>query len=50
MLLILDLQPGRASFLHQTKVLHHFLLDPSVSIALDPEWKLAPGVLFARTA
>jgi hypothetical protein len=43
MLLILDLQPGRATFLSQAKNLQHFLLDPCVSIALDPEWKVGPN-------
>jgi hypothetical protein len=47
MLLILDLQPGRASFLSQAEALRPLLLDPSVSLALDPEWKVrsdqAPG-------
>jgi hypothetical protein len=47
MLLVLDLQPGRASFLSQAKALRPLLLDPSVSLALDPEWKVrqnqAPG-------
>jgi hypothetical protein len=42
MLLILDLQPGRASFLSQAKTLRPLLLDPSVSLALDPEWKVGP--------
>jgi hypothetical protein len=40
MLVVLDLQPGRASFLSQAKLLRPLLLDPSVSIALDPEWKV----------
>jgi hypothetical protein len=47
MLLVLDLQPGRASFLSQAKALRPLLVDPSVSLALDPEWKVnqhqAPG-------
>ncbi len=43
MLLILDLQPGRASFISQAKALRPVLLDPSVSLALDPEWKVGPG-------
>jgi hypothetical protein len=42
MLLILDLQPGRGSFLAQAKALRPFLLDPSVSLALDPEWHVGP--------
>lgn len=40
MLLILDLQPGRASFLSQAQRLAPLLLDPSVHLALDPEWKV----------
>jgi hypothetical protein len=40
MLLILDIQPGRLDFLPQLKRLEPFLLDPSVGVALDPEWKL----------
>jgi hypothetical protein len=40
MLLVLDIQPGRSTFLSQVKSLHRFLLDPSVSVALDSEWKV----------
>lgn len=40
MLLILDLQPGRAAFLAQARALRPFLLDASVGLALDPEWKV----------
>jgi hypothetical protein len=40
MLLVLDIQPGRSTFLSQVKTLRPFLLDPSVSIALDSEWKV----------
>src|SRR5438094_88196 len=43
MLLVLDLQPGRSSFLRQAKALRDVLLDPSVGLGLDPEWKVAPG-------
>jgi hypothetical protein len=42
-LLILDLQPGRADFLDQARRLEPFLRQPDVGLALDPEWKLAPG-------
>jgi hypothetical protein len=38
MLLILDFQPGRSDFLPQVKQFAKFLTDPSVSVALDPEW------------
>jgi hypothetical protein len=43
MLLILDIQPGSGEFLPQVESLRPFLLDPSVGIALDPEWKVPPG-------
>jgi len=47
MLLILDIQPGGGEFLPQVRALEPFLLDPDVSVALDPEWKVpfeqAPG-------
>ncbi len=43
MLLILDIQPGRGEFLPQVRQLAPFLGDPSVSIALDPEWKVSAG-------
>ncbi len=40
MLLVLDLQPGRASFLDQAKMFEQFLKEPDVGLGLDPEWKL----------
>ena len=42
MLLILDFQPGRGQFLPQVKQFADILADPSVAVALDPEWKMAP--------
>jgi hypothetical protein len=45
MYVILDLQPGRASLLAQAKVYQSLLELPDVGLALDPEWKLAPGQL-----
>lgn len=42
-LLILDLQPGRSDFLTEARVYASFLREPDVSLALDPEWQLAPG-------
>jgi hypothetical protein len=41
MLLILDIQPGRSTFLREAKTLRPFLRDPAVSLALDSEWKVA---------
>ena len=42
---ILDLQPGRASLLAQARRYQSLLKLPDVGLALDPEWKLAPGQL-----
>jgi hypothetical protein len=41
-ILILDIQPGRASFLPLVKHYERFLRDPDVSLALDSEWSMAP--------
>jgi hypothetical protein len=40
LLLILDFQPGRGEFLPEVRRYARFLADPSVGVALDPEWKL----------
>jgi hypothetical protein len=45
MYVILDLQPGRASLLAQARRYQSLLELPNVGLALDPEWKLAPGQL-----
>jgi len=45
MYVILDLQPGRASLLAQARRYQSLLELPDVGLALDPEWKLAPGQL-----
>lgn len=39
---VLDLQPGRSSFLTQAKRYRSLLVQPHVSLALDPEWRLSP--------
>ena len=44
----LDLQPGRANLLAQAKRYQSLLRLPNVGLALDPEWKLAPGQLPLR--
>ncbi len=44
-ILILDLQPGRASFLPEAKRLTRWLREPDVSLALDPEWHVGPDEL-----
>jgi len=40
---VLDLQPGRSSFLTQAKLYEPLLLQPNVGLALDPEWRLGPS-------
>lgn len=42
---VLDLQPGRESFLTQAQRLSPLLLQPNVGLALDPEWRLGPTQL-----
>lgn len=39
---VLDLQPGRATFLDQAKMYEDLLRMPHVGLALDPEWRLSP--------
>jgi hypothetical protein len=41
-LLVLDIQPGHADFLTETRQLARWLREPDVGIALDPEWH-TPG-------
>ncbi len=38
--LILDIQPGRATFLDEVKALDQWLVEPDVDVALDPEWNV----------
>jgi hypothetical protein len=40
---VLDLQPGYTDFLTQAKRYEELLALPHVGLALDPEWRLAPG-------
>lgn len=47
-LLILDLQPGRRSFIEQARALEAFLVLPDVHLALDPEWSLGPDQVAGR--
>jgi hypothetical protein len=42
-LLILDIQPGRADFVAETRRLAPWLRQPDVALALDPEWHVAEG-------
>lgn len=42
---VLDLQPGRSSFLPQAEAYASLLDQPNVGLALDPEWCLGPTEL-----
>jgi len=44
-ILILDIQPGHASFVDEVRALGPYLLEPDVELALDPEWHLPEGVV-----
>jgi hypothetical protein len=48
MLLLLDIQPGYASFLQEAQALERWLREPDVGLALDPEWSLRPPTLPAQ--
>jgi hypothetical protein len=39
---LLDLQPGRTSFLVQAQEYEELLREPHVHLALDPEWRIGP--------
>jgi hypothetical protein len=43
LLLVLDIQPGRSTFIEEVKHLKEFLRNRNVGIALDPEWNMGPG-------
>jgi hypothetical protein len=40
---VLDLQPGDATFLSQAVLYRELLEFPNVGLALDPEWRVQPG-------
>ncbi|MEA2390189.1 MAG: hypothetical protein QOK31_298 [Solirubrobacteraceae bacterium] len=41
-ILVLDLQPGYEPFMTEVRRLRRYLVQPDVSLALDPEWSLRP--------
>jgi hypothetical protein len=43
MYVVLDLQPGHTDFVTQAQRYEELLAQPHVGLALDPEWRLAPG-------
>ncbi|MEV7043469.1 hypothetical protein [Amycolatopsis sp. NPDC051061] len=52
--LLLNIQPGRADFLPEVQAYEHWLTQPDIGVALDPEWAVEPGVIpgrkFGRTS
>lgn len=42
--LILDIQPGNSNFPDEVAPLERWLKEPDVHLALDPEWRMRPGV------
>ncbi|HEY9333843.1 MAG TPA: hypothetical protein VIQ79_05480 [Kribbella sp.] len=53
MLLLLDIQPGRAKILPEVKRLERWLKEPDIGLAFDPEWAVGPtqvpGRVFGHT-
>lgn len=41
--LLLDVQPGTATFPEEVRRLKKWLVQPDVGLALDPEWRIQPG-------
>lgn len=48
-LVILDLQPGRSSFMSQARHFAWAVRKPWVGLALDPEWRMGPHQVPAQT-
>lgn len=42
-LLLLNIQPGRATFIEEARAYAKWLEEPDVGLALDPEWAMGPG-------
>jgi hypothetical protein len=47
--LMLDIQPGRSSFLAELRSVRDWLLQPDVDLALDPEWNVGRRGIPGRT-
>lgn len=41
-LLLLNIQPGQSDFLSEVQRFEHYLHEPDVGVALDPEWAMLP--------
>ncbi len=47
--LMLDIQPGRSTFLDEIRELREWIDEPDVDVALDPEWNVGPRGIPGRT-
>ena len=48
-MLLLNIQPGRSSFMAEAKAYEKWLREPDVGLALDPEWAMGRGEVPGRT-
>ena len=48
-MLLLNIQPGRSSFMAEAKAYEKWLQEPDVGLALDPEWAMGRGEVPGRT-
>ena len=48
LIVILDIQPGRSSFVDEVKRYEPLLRQPGVGLALDPEWRMGPTQIPAQ--
>lgn len=52
-MLLLNVQPGRASMAEEVRALEKWLVEPDVGVALDPEWDITadqlPGAAYGHT-
>lgn len=48
-LLVLDVQPGRSTFMREVRALRRWLREPDVGLALDPEWRVGAGQIPGRS-
>jgi hypothetical protein len=47
--MMLDIQPGRSTFIAETEGLTEWLVQPDVDLALDPEWNVGPRGIPGQT-
>jgi hypothetical protein len=47
--LMLDIQPGRSTFVDELRSLRRWVAQPDVDVALDPEWNVGPRGVPGRT-